>query len=111
MSCLGNQPDENGQTEKQKAKAYRDLDLGIDLGGEEVEPPQDLMYLYDMFFSMRFSLVFNGDDRQLQPRQPLTNYDINSYDSNNNLDLQAWEIDAIFSLDATYNRANKWNQH
>lgn len=84
--------------------------MGIDVGGGAIEPPQDLLYLYDMFINMRFSLVFNGDDRQLQPRQPLTNYDINSYDNSNGLGLQAWEVDAMFSLDATYNRATKWNQ-
>ena len=107
----GNQPDENGQTEKQKAKAYGDLGLDINIGGAQVEPPHELLYLYDMFFNMRFSLVFNGDDRKLQPRQSLTSYDINYYDKNNELDLQAWEVDVIFSLDATYNKAVKWNQN
>ena len=85
--------------------------MGIEIDGGEVEPPKDLLYLYDMFFSMRFSLIFNGDEKQLQPRKPLTNYDINSYDNSNGLNLQAWEVDVIFSIDATYNRVYKWNQH
>ncbi len=84
--------------------------MGIEIDDGEIEPPQELLYLYDMFFSMRFSLIFNGNERQLQPRQPLTNYDINSYDKSNGLELKAWEIDAIFSIDATYNRATRWNQ-
>lgn len=104
----GVQVGEDGQSDKQRTEALKSMGIEVD---DEIKPPHELLYLYDMFFSMRFSLVFNGDDRKLQPRQSLTSYDINYYDKNNELDLQAWEVDVIFSLDATYNKAVKWNQN
>ena len=69
------------------------------------------MYLYDEFVSARFSLIFDGDNKILTPRKALSAFDIDFHNKTNNLNLEPWEINVIFSLDATYNRATKWNQN
>lgn len=93
----------HGGTEAQHLQALKDM--GVALPQQKCEMPKQLSYLFDIYMSMRFSKVPNDEGFSLMAKDKITNYDIAFYSKNSGLDFELWEIDALMSLDATFEKA------
>lgn len=99
----GVKPHKHGGSESDHIKALRKM--GADIPEDENEIPAQLIYLYDIFKSIRFSRIPNGDGFSLMARDSIGYNEIDFYSKLSGLDFEMWEVDILLSLNAIFDRA------
>jgi hypothetical protein len=79
--------------------------MGADIQSDESEMPESLRYLFDVFMKLKFSRVPNEDGVLLVAREVLDCHHIDFYSKHTGLDFEWWEVEAILSLDAIFERS------
>lgn len=79
--------------------------MGADIPENETELPEQLIYLYNIFKSIRFSRIPNEEGFSLMARESIGYNEIDFYSKNSGLDFEMWEIDALLSLNAIFDKA------
>lgn len=79
--------------------------MGAPIEEKETYFPEQLSYLYDAFKSIKFSRVPNDDRFSLVSRGSIGYNEIKYYSELTGLDFEAWEVDALMSLESIFERA------
>ena len=101
----GVKPHKHGGNESQHIKALKAM--GADIPESEDEIPEELKYLYEVFMGVRFSRIPSDNGFSLMARESIGYNEIEFYSKHSGVDLELWEIDALLSLNAIFDKASQ----
>ena len=101
----GVKPHRHGGNESQHIAALRAM--GAEIQEDEHELPTELRYLYDVFMGVRFSRIPTDNGFSLMARDSLSYNDIDFYSKRSGFDFELWEVDAILSLNAIFDKVSQ----
>ena len=96
-------PNKHGGTELQHIKALRAM--GAEVPEDDNEIPVQLAYLYGLFKSIKFAKIPNDDGFSLASKGQISYNEVKIYSELTGLELEAFEVDVILSLEAIFERA------
>ena len=96
-------PHKHGGNESQHIKALKAM--GADIPESEYDIPEQLRYLFEIFKNVKFSKVPNDDGFSLVSRGSISYNEVNNYSRLSGLNFEHWEVDALLSLDAIFEKA------
>ena len=92
----------HGGSESDHIKALKAM--GAPIEDSQIEMPEQLRYLYDLFMGIRFNRVPVDDGFKLQASEGLTYSDIHYNSLLTGLELHPWEVSAILSMSAIFDK-------
>ena len=78
--------------------------MGAIIETDDLEMPEQLRYLYDLFMSIRFTRIPSEDEFKLMARESLTFSDIHYNSLLTGLELERFEVDAILSMNSIFDK-------
>ena len=98
----GVRANKHGGSESDHIKALKAM--GAPIEDSEIEMPEQLRYLYDLFVEIRFNRVPSDDGFKLMSGEGLTYSDIHYNSLLTGLELHKWEIQALLSMSAIFDK-------
>lgn len=98
----GVRANKHGGTESDHIKALRKM--GADIPDNEIQMPEQLRYLYDLFMGIRFNRVPSDDGFKLLASEGLSYGDLHYHSLLTGLELHKWESQAILSMSAIFDK-------
>lgn len=80
--------------------------MGAELPEQQEELPQQVAYLFDTFKKIKFARIPNDDNGfSLASKGEISYNEINIYSKLTGLEFEAFEVEALLSLEAIFERA------
>ena len=98
----GVRANKHGGSESDHIKALKAM--GAPIEDSEIELPEQLRYLYDLFMDIRFNQVPTDDGFKLMPCEGLSYSDIYYNSLLTGLELHKWEINAMLSMSSIFDK-------
>ena len=78
--------------------------MGAHIEDSEIEMPEQLRYLYDIFMDLRFNTVPSDDGFKLMASDGLSYSEIHYNSLLTGLELEKWEVKALLSMSTIFDK-------